>query len=287
MAVEILGSQLILSYEWIIEHVEENTTVLSKLIQFRGEKVFRVSLKNTKTSKIPTLIFLVANLNKLGLRVREVTYGKEDFESSQRMKEGEIKKAKDAGECLQLFTADLAEMPIGKCTFYFSICIEGNVPAYSYHLSDRLAKEQLWSASLKSQHHADVKFVVKDNKFSAHKAILAARSPVFAEEFTKEKPGRKDDDGPLQIIRIDDVDPESVEQFLHFVYTGEPITSSLGNEELLKLAERYQLNTLIHMCRAALTNIDAQQMMSCISNLNPEATTMHTEAMFSDSIHIR
>jgi len=257
------------------------------VIIFHGEKVFRLCLKNTTTTTHPILIFLVANLNKIGLRVREVTYSKQDLESSQRMKEREIKRAKDAGESLQLFTIDLPELPVGKCTFHFSICIEGSVPAYCFHLSDRLAKEQLWSASSKSQHHVDVEFVVKDKRFSAHQAILAARSPVFAAEFTKEKTGRKDDEGPLQIIRIDDVDPDSVQQFLHFLYTGEPITPSLANEEVLKLAERYQLKTLIDSCRAALTNIDVQQMMSCMSNLNPEATTMHAETNFFDSVHIR
>jgi hypothetical protein len=145
----------------------------------------------------------------------------------------------------------------------------------------------LWSASSDSQHHVDVEFAVKDQRFSAHQAILAARSPVFAAEFTKEKPGRKDDEGPLQIIRIDDVEPESVEQFLHFLYTGEPVLSSLANEELLKLAERYELKTLIDLCRTALTNIDVQQMMSCMSSLNPEATTMHEETHFFDPVHIR
>jgi hypothetical protein len=192
-------------------------------------------------------------------------------------------------ESLQLFKADLTEMPAEECTFSFSICIVGSDSAYSYHLSDRLTKEQFWDASLNSQHHVDVELVVKDKKFSAHKAVLAARSPVFAAEFTKEKPKRKDDDGDglQQIISIDDVDPESVKQFLHFLYTGEPVKSSLSNEELLKLAVRYKVITLINLCRAALKNIDVQQMMSCLRQINPDAAEMHMEAKLSDSVHIR
>jgi hypothetical protein len=47
---------------------------------------------------------------------------------------------------------------------------------------------------------------------------------------------------------LEDVKPSTVEQFLHFIldfiYTGE-FTSTLANQELLKLAEYYQLTTLI------------------------------------------
>jgi hypothetical protein len=52
----------------------------------------------------------------------------------------------------------------------------------------------------------------------------------------------------LYRIRLEDVNPSTVEKFLHFIldfiYTGE-FTSTLANQELLKLAEYYQLTTLI------------------------------------------
>lgn len=243
MADTFLGSRLVLSHDWIVEPVKKTTTVLTKWILFRGEKVFRLCLKDTTKTKNPILIFLAVNLNKLGLRVHEVRYSKQSLESS-------LMNENCNGESLQLFTANLTEMPVKKCTFSFSICIVGSDSAYSYHLSDRLTKEQFWNASLKSQHHVDVEFVVKDKKFSAHKAVLAARSPVFEAEFTKEKQDRKDDDGNglQQIISIDDVDPASVEQFLYFLYTGEPMKSSLTNEQLLNLADRYQVITLVNLC---------------------------------------
>lgn len=87
--------------------------------------------------------------------------------------------------------------------------------------------------------------------FSAHKAILAARSSVLADEFESElvEHPKKKGDGPLQ-INIDDVDPTIFEEFLYFLYTGEPKISMLDNEELLKLAIRYQLNTLVELCKS-------------------------------------
>ena len=104
--------------------------------------------------------------------------------------------------------------------------------------------------------------LTQDKRFSAHKAILAARSPVFKTEFTKEKSKK---DNPHQ-VRIHDVDASTFEQFLHFVYTGETMTPLLANANLLKLAERYQLKTLGNLCRVALLEVDVEQMVSMVAN---------------------
>jgi hypothetical protein len=113
----------------------------------------------------------------------------------------------------------------------------------------------------------DVEFIVKDKTFLAHKSILAARSPVFADKFEKKQLVK---DGPHQ-IRIDGVEPSTVENFLHFIYTGEPI-GTFANEELLKLAHHYQLSTLENMCQDAVRKIDqALQIASIMKCLNSNA----------------
>lgn len=282
MAATISGtSVLMVSFEWIVEDIEETKTVLSKMILFNGDKVFRVSVKKT-TDRNPTLIFLATNLNRMGMRVKEVRYSQQGLQSHLKMKEKEIKKEKD-GESLQLFTAHLAERLLGKCIFTFSIWIEGSVTEYCYHLSDRLITQQFWNASAKHEHGIDVELICKDKTFSAHKAILAARSPIFAAEFAKDHPAK--DEGSHQ-IHVEDVDPSVMEEFLYFLYTGQPKTV-LANDELLKLACRYQLRTLENLCRAALTEIDVQQAMNCMSCLNPAATGMHQEVKASSSVLIR
>jgi hypothetical protein len=87
---------------------------------------------------------------------------------------------------------------------------------------------------------------------------------VFADEFEKKQPGRN---GPHQ-IRIDGVEPSTVENFLHFIYTGESI-GTLADEELLKLADHYQLKThLTGLCQLALKKIDALQMARIKKHLN-------------------
>jgi hypothetical protein len=128
MADTFLGSRLVLSHDWIVEPVKKTTTVLTKWILFRGEKVFRLCIKDTTKTKNPILIFLAVNLNKLGLRVHEVRYSKESLESSL------MKSYYNRESLLELFKADLTEMPAENCTFSFSICIVGSDSAYSYHL---------------------------------------------------------------------------------------------------------------------------------------------------------
>jgi hypothetical protein len=262
--------KMIVQYEWILDNVEEEPmTIASKMISFRGERVFRVGLKNNVEN--PVLFFTAIDLNKMGMKVKEVMWGAcrvyDNISPAEmwRMREQEI-----GGEgSLQLFKTTFVKQVIGDCTFLFRIQMEGNIPSYSYQLSDRLAKNQLWdSTTVNSQLSAvDVELNVRKRTFSAHKAILAARSPVFATEFAKKQPLTN---GPLE-IQIDGVEPSTLEQFLYFIYTGESV-SSLANEELLKLAVKYQLATLAGLCRIALNKIETTQMVNLTSSLqdNPE-----------------
>jgi speckle-type POZ protein len=261
-------AKMIVQYDWILENVEEEPmTIGSKMILFRGERVFRVGLKNHKgcDEPAPVLCFMAINLNKMGMKVEGVTYGIQDSgvgtTTMTKMNQDIISDGS-----LQLFNINLEKQVTGNCTFVFRICIKGNVPGFSYRVSDRLVKDQLWDVASKSKNWADVEFVVKGKTFSAHKAILAARSPVFAAEFTKEQQGN---DQPVQ-IRIDGVEPLTVEQFLHFIYTGESM-GTFANEELLKLADEYQLTTLTNLCRTALEKIKPMHMASLANKLNRTA----------------
>ena len=319
---------MIVQHQWILNDVEEEPrTIASKMILFRGEKVFRVGLKNRHhdyTGESSFLFFMAVGLNKIGMKVKEITYGIQVSDSSpETMKQMAKQDIGDKGS-LQLFTIDLAEMVKGNRTFVFRICIEGSDSGYSYLLSDRLAKDQLW-AFTKNKNSVDVELLAKGKKLFAHKAILAARSKVFEAEFTKkqlvdgpkenpfdltmedpekinfaaqfakkdvefrdgafkppltkknEKKMKKKRDSIYQCswqpqkIRIDDVESSTVEQFLHFIYTGES-NSSLANEELLKLAVKYQLTTLAGLCRVALKKKDdALQMVSIVKSLYKES----------------
>ena len=253
---------MIVPYEWKVEYVEKDfNTIASNMILFGGERVFRVALKNSEKGQA-TLIFLAINLNKIGLEVSDVVCGKEGIDSLCKMNENGPRRKKEEGN-FQFFTSQVDVFNGENLTFVFQIHLEGIVDGFSFYPCDRLAKEQLWSA-VNSKLHADVEFIVEDKRFSAHKAILAARSSVFRAEFTKEESKK---DNPHQ-IQIDDVNASSLEQFLYFVYTGaflefdytgEP-APMLANKDLLKLAGRYQLKTLENLCQVALLEVNAEQM---------------------------
>jgi hypothetical protein len=163
---------------------------------------------------------------------------------------------------LQLFTIKLAEKVVGHCTFMFRICIGETDSRYCYQLSDRLAKDQLWAALKNQQYLPDVELIVKDKSFPAHKSILAARSPVFADEFKKKQPGK----GGRHQIRIDGVEPSTVENILYFIYTGETM-GTLADEKLLELANQYGLLSLSGLCRVALKEIEAAMQMANVMDI--------------------
>jgi hypothetical protein len=259
-------AMMIVPYEWNLENVgEEPMTIASKMISFRGEKVFRVGLKNYAVN--PVLFLVAIDLRKIGMKVKDVKFGLQGSGLWPAKMDDMTKEELDDEGNMQLFTATLCEKIVGNCKFMFRICIEGTDSGYSFHLSDRLAKDQLWAAMKNQQCLPDVEFIVKDKTFLAHKSILAARSPVFADKFEKKQLVK---DGPHQ-IRIDGVEPSTVENFLHFVYTGEPI-GTFANEELLKLAHHYQLSTLENMCQDAVRKIDqALQIASIMKCLNSNA----------------
>ncbi len=258
--------KMIVPYEWILENVEvEPMTIASKMISFRGEKVFRVGLKNH--ARNPVLFVVAIDLNKIGMKVEDVKYGIQGSGlGPATMMEMPSQNIGDEGS-LQLFTIKLAEKVVGHCTFMFRICIEGTDSGYSYRLCDRLAKDQLWAALKNQQCLPDVVLIVKDKTFPAHKAILAARSEVFANEFEKVQPIK---DVPHHQIRMDGAEPATVLNFLHFIYTGEPM-GTLADEELLKLADHYQLTTLSGLCQHALKEMDAMQMAKVRKCLNGNA----------------
>ncbi|KAH8358947.1 hypothetical protein KR093_003435 [Drosophila rubida] len=80
---------------------------------------------------------------------------------------------------------------------------------------------------------SDVTLSVGGREFQAHKAILAARSDVFAAMFEHEMEERK-----LNRVAITDVDHEVLKEMLRFIYTGKASNLEKMADDLLAAADK-------------------------------------------------
>ncbi|XP_078152826.1 BTB/POZ and MATH domain-containing protein 1-like [Carex rostrata] len=102
---------------------------------------------------------------------------------------------------------------------------------------------------------ADVRFEVEGEIFTAHRLVLAARSPVFNAGLFGMMAERK-----TEIISIKDIKPAVFNAMLHFIYTDSLPDMSNENtphvtmiQHLLVAADRYALDGLKMLCEDSLT----------------------------------
>jgi len=126
----------------------------------------------------------------------------------------------------------------------FHIKLHYNVPHFIHKIIDSALNRQLLAAAI-NRKMTDVDFLVGEESFGAHRSLLSARSPVFAAMFTS---GMKEVETGQ--VRIEDVKPITFKHFLHFLYTGlfEP---SAMDRALFKVADKYQVETVMELCRPA------------------------------------
>ncbi|KAH9363563.1 hypothetical protein HPB48_005904 [Haemaphysalis longicornis] len=98
-----------------------------------------------------------------------------------------------------------------------------------------------------NQKFRDVVIVVDGQQFHAHKAVLAAASPVFATVF-------QHDSATNGSTRVDvtDTDHTVFRQVLLFMYTGRVVNIDAMAADLLVAADRFSLGHLKSMCEMSL-----------------------------------
>ncbi|KAF3853587.1 hypothetical protein F7725_014275 [Dissostichus mawsoni] len=109
----------------------------------------------------------------------------------------------------------------------------------------RLADELggLWENS----RFTDCSLCVAGQEFQAHKAILAARSPVFSAMFEHEM-----EESKKNRVEINDVEPEVFKEMMCFIYTDKAPNLDKMADDLLAAADKYALERLKVMCEDAL-----------------------------------
>ncbi|CAL1273689.1 unnamed protein product [Larinioides sclopetarius] len=99
------------------------------------------------------------------------------------------------------------------------------------------------------QKFSDVILSVEGTEFFAHKAILAARSPVFAAMFEHDMEEKKQNR-----VEIIDMKADVLRDMLHFIYTGRSKHLKIMPDLLLAAADKYALDRLKVMCEKELCN---------------------------------
>lgn len=86
-----------------------------------------------------------------------------------------------------------------------------NVESHPVNCVDQLSTQ--FQELFREMKFSDVIFVIRGREFPAHKAILASRSKMFATMF-------ENNDNLINIVEIEDVEPDVFHELLHFIYTG-------------------------------------------------------------------
>ncbi|XP_060232927.1 speckle-type POZ protein-like [Meriones unguiculatus] len=102
---------------------------------------------------------------------------------------------------------------------------------------------ELWENSL----FTDCCLVVGEQEFRAHKAILAARSPVFRAMFEHEMEERQ-----KNRVEIHNMKPEVFKEMMAFIYTGKVPNLHTMAAGVLAAADKYGLEHLKVLCEDAL-----------------------------------
>ncbi|XP_051055224.1 speckle-type POZ protein-like [Phodopus roborovskii] len=127
----------------------------------------------------------------------------------------------------------------------FSICDQIGKPLGIQVPKCTMADElgELWENSL----FTDCSLVVAGQEFHAHKAILAARSPVFRAMFQHDMKENR-----TNRVEIHDMEPQVFQAMMGFLYTGKAPDLHSMADALLAAADKYGLERLKVMCEDVL-----------------------------------
>ncbi|KAM7499046.1 hypothetical protein LguiA_023460 [Lonicera macranthoides] len=111
--------------------------------------------------------------------------------------------------------------------------------------------------------HTDISINASNGTIGAHRAVLAARSPVFRSMFIHDLKEKE-----LSTINISDMSIESCQAFLNYIY------GNIKNEEflthrlaLLQAADKYDISDLKEACHnSLLEDIDTKNVLERLQN---------------------
>eukprot|EP00096_Caligus_rogercresseyi_P004875 TRINITY_DN1947_c0_g1_i1.p1 TRINITY_DN1947_c0_g1~~TRINITY_DN1947_c0_g1_i1.p1 ORF type:complete len:379 (+),score=136.90 TRINITY_DN1947_c0_g1_i1:159-1295(+) len=129
-----------------------------------------------------------------------------------------------------------------------SVNISGQSNAVQFKVPDcRLSED--FNTLFESSQFADVTLACQGREFKCHKALLTARSQVFAAMFEHDM-----EESKQNRVEVKDVDPDVMADMLRFIYTGRANNLENMAADLLAAADKYALDRLKVSCEEALCN---------------------------------
>ncbi|XP_035218022.1 uncharacterized protein LOC118191335 [Stegodyphus dumicola] len=160
----------------------------------------------------------------------------------------------DKWKCAQFsrISVSAEDILVLQCEFQFSSCVySSDIVETSCEFTPILNCHYFISDLLnlyKSGKLSDIRIVVGEKTFSAHKFVLSARSPVFSRMFASEMIESKN-----SIVEISDVDADTIDKMLFFMYSG--VLEKLPEAttmQLYTIADKYDIPVLTEICSSFL-----------------------------------
>ncbi|KAL9997426.1 putative chromatin remodeling & transcription regulator BTB-POZ family [Helianthus debilis subsp. tardiflorus] len=111
--------------------------------------------------------------------------------------------------------------------------------------------------------HTDIIINASDGSVGAHRAVLAARSPVFRSMFSHDLKEKE-----MSVINISDMSIEACQVFLSYIYGNIIDQDFLDHRlELLRAADKYDVTDLKEACHESLLqDIDTNNVLERLQN---------------------
>lgn len=255
--VDFLSSALVLKCTWNVEWSEkrlsQDYSEMSATFTYLDEDLFcaRIQVRKVENPEQDSeeedfrdfkMTFLSYHHQRIGCRVSGVFYTTKSDKGYTSFPRDMRENPSVDSTLFQTFScSDSFDVP---CRIFFYVKLSSTISNFGHKFVDSTWKEQLWASAVKKQ-FTDVEFLVGDESIAAHRTLLSARSPVFAAMFTSGM-----EESITGQVRIEDADYSTFCDFLKFLYTG-TLEPSAKKEELLAVADKYQVETLLNVCKLA------------------------------------
>jgi len=137
-----------------------------------------------------------------------------------------------------------------------------------------------------SGQNSDVTLKTGDADVQAHRLVLSARSPVFARMLSAELAEMAE--GSSGVVKIEDVDTDSMKRLCEFIYTGAIEDTKLWDDAqaaggLLQAAAKYEVGSLVRLCAtkvAAMVTVESvAEWLILASQIGLQAEALKTRCL--------